>query len=262
MDVLFSYYKNTINIGDRSCCPLDYFDWSFVNPCKIDLREWEKQIRSNQTHLKLGDKVAIVGGGLINRTICRLFAGFKRTFVWGAGFKNINRSDTYIKREGVQDDLTIFYYLRDYGYSPYHVPCVSCMSPLFDRSYKVQHDLVVYEHADFPIVRHQALPKKSNKSIELDEAIEFLGSANKVITNSYHGAYWATLLGKKVFVTNWFNKKIQTLKYPPTFIHELYIKNITDESVGNIYPDALKWSRHENNELYKIVKEYICSASK
>jgi hypothetical protein len=42
-----------------------------------------------------------------------------------------------------------------------------------------------------------------------DEARIFawLGSSETVVTNSYHGAYWATLFGRKVIVVNAYSGK-------------------------------------------------------
>ena len=52
------------------------------------------------------------------------------------------------------------------------------------------------------------LGKQLIREFNLDEnkTIEFIGSGDVVVTNSYHGAYWATLLGKVVVAFPWASK--------------------------------------------------------
>lgn len=40
----------------------------------------------------------------------------------------------------------------------------------------------------------------TNSAMNLETAVSFLGSSEVVLTTSYHGLYWATLLGRKVIV--------------------------------------------------------------
>jgi exopolysaccharide biosynthesis predicted pyruvyltransferase EpsI len=79
------------------------------------------------------------------------------------------------------------------------VPCPSCMSDLFDRQYETRHERCWYENVDIlPLPGEPGSPKKSNTCISMEDAISFLASAETVITSSYHGAYWASLLGREV----------------------------------------------------------------
>ena len=45
--------------------------------------------------------------------------------------------------------------------------------------------------------------------------IHYVGSTNYIITNSYHGAYWGTLLGKKVMLVGPWSSKFYGLKHRP-----------------------------------------------
>jgi hypothetical protein len=80
------------------------------------------------------------------------------------------------------------------------VPCPSCMSLNFDKKYVVEHEVIVYEHYENPIPFGRGLPRKKNAG-NLASTIQFIASGDTVITNTYHGLYWATLLGKKVILT-------------------------------------------------------------
>ena len=44
---------------------------------------------------------------------------------------------------------------------------------------------------------------------------QFVGSGAKVVTNSYHGAYWAMLLGRKVVLAAPYSSKFHHYRHPP-----------------------------------------------
>lgn len=97
------------------------------------------------------------------------------------------------------------------------VPCASCMHPGFKKKYNVTNDIIIFEHkkqliktTDFG---NKPIPRFVNSGNNLQQTIELLGSAHAVVTNSYHGAYWATLLGKKVLVANPWSSKFYGFKH-------------------------------------------------
>ena len=47
-----------------------------------------------------------------------------------------------------------------------------------------------------------------------EDVVAFLGSGAVIVTNSYHGAYWATLLGRPTVLWNPWCSEILLLKYP------------------------------------------------
>lgn len=46
--------------------------------------------------------------------------------------------------------------------------------------------------------------------MDFNETVAFLGSSEVVLTTSYHGLYWATLLGRKVVVLEASMYKLQS----------------------------------------------------
>lgn len=89
------------------------------------------------------------------------------------------------------------------------VPCASCMHPAFDEvlDAKPQHDVVRYSAARRVEVQAPSdAPHMTNEDGTIEEAIAFLASGRKVITSSYHGAYWAQLLGRDVETVSWGSK--------------------------------------------------------
>jgi hypothetical protein len=240
--ISFINIKNTVNTGDMACTPYHYFSFP----------------RARSFHLS--DKIppcdaAIFGGGAIepqlrNEGLHRKIVA-KYKIAWGIG---TSRSGT--KDHGpLVDDLDLCgvrEYEREGGI---YVPCVSCMSPLFDLPYKVLYEFVLYSHAAKPIPgpKIEGIPELNNRA-PLDAALAFIASGETVITNSYHGAYWATLLGKKVICIP-FSSKFYGYKFPPIYSNA---KDWLQDSKKAVYhPEALDDCRHENHKFYQQVLNLI-----
>ena len=82
----------------------------------------------------------------------------------------------------------------------------------------------------------------------MDQTIELLGSAETIITNSYHGAYWGALLGRKVIVTEPWSTKFYGFKHMPYLLTKLQTWNDIIDDVPT-YPNALE-------ECVQITKNY------
>lgn len=116
-------------------------------------------------------------------------------------------------------------------------------------------------------MKHIQIIKITKKKNALEKAIKFLSEAEYIITNSFHGAYWATLLNRKVIVLPFskdgnikFSDKFLTLKYKPVYIDSFEgIENFLEEKLKEAknYKDALKDARTRNIEFYKKVKSSL-----
>lgn len=103
----------------------------------------------------------------------------------------------------------------------------------------------MYEHEIQPLSVGE-FPKLSNNS-DIDKVIEFLGSAENVITNTYHGVYWATLLRKKVIaVPLRESSRFFFFKHPPRLVS----KPDTNFSLAQSY-DCLEECRQVNLDFYR-----------
>lgn len=84
------------------------------------------------------------------------------------------------------------------------IPCPSCMSlHLMGATPPPTHALVAYAnpHIDPLLDLDPDIPRLTNDSHgTLAEIIAHLASGAEVVTSSYHGAYWAALLGRRVTV--------------------------------------------------------------
>lgn len=171
-----------------------------------------------------GKPVIFGGGGLIgmdrhsNHTdVLQALSDYAlrggKVVLWGVGHNRISDFETWYSNHqhepypaffrdflvGVRDDNLLYNW----------VPCVSCMSPLFDQKYDIAHEVAAFLHGDesagflkhldgIPVHWNLAPNNKNDRWAALEAAIQFLGSAKLIVTNSYHGAYWASMLRRSV----------------------------------------------------------------
>jgi hypothetical protein len=272
------------NVGDLMSSPLRYFNFP-TNTQVIDI------MNVNDTVIFKND-ILIGGGGLIARDFFAekmnyIAANKKGKLIsWGIGH---NSYEGLGKHLSYPDYLNVFdlHGIRDYDRGFNYVPCVSCMSSLFDRKYEVKHEIAIYSHGysqwkientSFPIMTNEILQqsqsrwqKKINNMLEkyqgtqrwLDQhkllsnarkIIKFLGEADTIVTSSYHGMYWGILLNKKVLAIP-FSTKFYTLKYPVTICNTDNWQEKIKEA--RRYSEALEECREINRQFYEKVVNVI-----
>ncbi|MGM0628846.1 MAG: hypothetical protein ACQESA_00260 [Patescibacteria group bacterium] len=254
-EIVNIYRKNTTNIGDEFSNPEKYFDF-LKNIETIEFTEMSPEYLAKYVENK---NVILGGGGLLEQEYFKdhmkflLDSDFKNLIGWGIGHNMHGRLDAlfssydYLDKFdllGVRDSVPIFDW----------VPCSSCMHFFFDKDYGIKNDIVIYEHENFPLKEWNTdFPKKKN-SDSFEEVVEFLGSALLVITNSYHGAYWATLLGRRVLIVQPFSSKFFNFKHPLVVANNFDIKDIENLPV---YPKALEECRERNVKFAELVRDLI-----
>ncbi len=197
-EVVFVHHQPALrNIGDELCSPRHYFE--FVKPRA---------------------RLAIIGGGVFSdlgeRALERLHIPTSDAVLWGVG-----RS---VKRAGEQLQVIerlpyLAWGLRDIdgvADSTHFLPCVSCLHPMLDDPIEgdqtllfVNADLRVTQHGDVPALRAFASAKgwlflQNNCSDE--EMRAALARCSRVVTNSFHGAYWSFMSGHAVKVIGYSSK--------------------------------------------------------
>ena len=144
--------------------------------------------------------------------------------LWGAGHngelakkvKQLSYPSYMVQfdKVGIRDDA------QEYPW----VPCASCMLPALRQKYAVKHDIIWFEHKKQLIKGNDfgddSVMRVVNSGNNAEATIEILGSANTIVTNSYHGAYWGTLLKKRVIVVEPWSSKFLFMKHPPTFVQK------------------------------------------
>jgi hypothetical protein len=242
------------NLGDLYSNPTLYFNFK-LPIIYIDIFDKNKikNIKENQI-------VIIGGGGLLNRNniwdkiFHEIGVSDNYSICWGIGVNSVN-----YKNDGIPLYLNNFdkVGLRDYNKKEHeYVPCSSCMLDLFDKKYKVNNKYIIFEHMSHKIripniqIINNSIKKNMNKRDSLKFVFNKLGSSEIIITNSYHGLYWGTLLNKKVIFYNKNNisSKFKNFKYTPT----IFSGNLMKDSLKcNNYPNSLKECRDLNNRFYK-----------
>ncbi|WP_307138173.1 hypothetical protein [Pseudoroseomonas cervicalis] len=213
--------------------------------------------------------VIVGGGGLLEmpkfeESLSKITREKSKVILWGCGHNAVKleswaglRKTYTFKPEDYALAGT-----RDDGVSSRWVPCVTCMSPLFDRSYEIEHDVVFFANKGMKN-NSSFMPKDipqgkllGNMRHGMDKIIAFLGSAETVVTSSFHGAYWATLLGRKVVAIP-TSSKFYGLRHAVPLCHPLDWQRAM--KLARSYPEALGECREANiafkNDVMKLVNE-------
>ena len=208
------------------------------------------------------DTVIYGGGALVNslhKHKPNQMVGARRRIAWGVGSTRHGQSTPRELPNGF--DLIGSRDIRTGVYTP----CASCMSELFNRQVSPKHEIVVYLNNDPRIPKPTDIeglplagnwiPPHENPDIFFAQTIDYLASGNTVLTNSYHGAFWATLLGRKVVVAPAYSSKLLNLKFPP--IHSGADGWRASIKKAKAYPEALKHSRMAtmafSERVYKLI---------
>lgn len=230
------------NTGDFNCSPIQYFEDSFKDyvcfqHCISERIDWNA--------IKPHDWIILGGGGLfeitescqqnINHLLARTSG---RVISWACGH-NKHVGDNDVQTEIEYKKFALFT-VRDYGYMSVcgelerYLPCVSCMNPAFDANFNkpILRNIGIIEHHVFPINMHGY--DKITNAIMIKQILEFIGTSEIIITNTYHAVYWATLLNKKVILYGKFSNKFDYFKYKPV------------EYSGDLQGDILKARTYSN----------------
>lgn len=275
------------NIGDLFSAPAQYFDFPGYSVENID-------IRTIKTEDIQGKDVIVGGGGLAFPRFQDAFEQLTHSqqntklIIWGIGqqiydnytLKDIQNFDylPYIKGFDLVG-------IRDAHVQNNWIPCASCMHPSFDQKREIKHEFVVFSHKKFQI-EFPGFPCMTNNHQNLSEILDFLGSGETILTSSYHGAYWGTLLGRKVLAFP-FTSKFYTLKHLPgmypvqkwsqaKFKVEILGKTLYESAYDNkficnqddwkqylhkckTYPDSLAENRDRNSWFHSQVMNLLNS---
>lgn len=192
-------------------------------------------------------KVVVIGGGLLPfrepyqgwfKANAQLGNKRSKVVAWGVGSNtgklNSKGYDLFSQRERVGE----------------WCPCPSCMMSIFDecRDIPVTQQVVFYQNDGLRDIGDVA-PKMGNHHGNIVDVMKFMASAEVVITSSFHGLYWATLLGKKVGTIP-IRPKLCDVPWPPVYLQDpKNWKRVLTE--GKTYPDSLRQARERTNTFYE-----------
>ncbi|MBR0670931.1 polysaccharide pyruvyl transferase family protein [Neoroseomonas soli] len=273
--VLNLHRRSTSNVGDLRCAPYLYFP-QLLGTDALDILGFRSadepdpaRRRAFKEAFAAAGAIIVGGGGLFEIDFFAPAFAFiaehrrpgQKLIAWGAGHNAWTIGDWRKLKQAFtfSPDLFDLVGVRDQGYSLRWVPCVSCMSGAFDRQYAAARGVGLYVHAG--TLKNEAFRQRLPHDIEtlsneagFEEAIAFLGGSEIVLTDSFHGAYWATLLGRKVIAFP-SSSKFYGLR------HKVPLCSPEDWNdllpLAATYPDALEECRDANRTFAALVAEMI-----
>lgn len=248
-----------VNIAESFTQPIDYFDFGEPTEKRPFSMSLPKNVKTPLSMIVAGGSGLLRNAWYALRAIVDESCGRLPIVIWGMGIndhgrfdKNYNETLAYIENK-----KNILIGLRDSFYSNY-VPCASCMMSELDAGFKIQREVGFYAHHSFDVPH--VYPVMSNRvhgdrTTYLWRVLQFLGSCDIVVTNTYHGAYWATLLNRKVIVVRPFSNKFLGFKYEPIIIRDIS-SLMPAMKIARSYPLALAESRKANQLFFERVVEF------
>lgn len=290
MYLLNIYHRDALNAGDLSSSPLKYFSFDCITD-EFGAASHEQVPKADA--FIVGGGGLICNQTFTNVIETALQSGYGRKVLWGAGFNlhsypfNFSRDldglrglkaevRGFLTRNGLRDQSSwqksLFEQsqrypsidsrydligVRDWGTNYRWVPCASCMHPIFDTArLKVpKKKLVVIDHPLFFKINTNRPNKSSNLNTSFESIVSMLADSQVVLTSSYHAAYWAILLGRRVVVVPWSTKFLR-FRWPVEFAFDL---DGVNHAVRNSVPfsDALAEARSANISFARDVSRLI-----
>lgn len=224
----------------------------------IPNKYWKTVAHTNQ---EIRDQFMSKLNDLVHEYIDQLDNTKTPRILWGVG---TNKDQSKKSKEGTMypDWLRNFNVVgvRDFNTQYQWVPCASCMHPALQKKYPIKNKVIWFEHKKQLLksadLGHYPIPRFINSGDNIEQTIEILGSAEVILTNSYHGAYWGTLLKKKVIVIEPWSSKFFTFKHAPYMLtkHQFW-RDVIDQVP--IYENALNDCINATQKYWKMVKGYL-----
>lgn len=273
--ILNLHRRNTNNIGDIRSAPYLYFP-NIVGSNAYEILGFLPKEEPSQDRrtafddaFSEADIIVVGGGGLLEIDFFSPFYKYlsnkkrqtQKVIIWGAGHNRWDLKDWRNLKLPYTFDSGLFDLVgtRDADEKYTWVPCVSCMSPELDIPRPIMREVGVYVHEG-------TLSKKENlerlptgfemidNGSSFEDAIEFLGTCELVLTDSFHGAYWATLMGRKV-VAFPSSSKFYSLKHAVPLCAPEDWKRFS--RLAQVYSGALEECRYQNLTFAAQVAQLI-----
>lgn len=260
------------NLGDWICSPYYYFQDYFAQYTCILHSDWAVLWHE----IERDDIVIFGGGGLLdnsdelNRVLNRLIECCDNVIIWGAGTHKYNADNIFGKKTATEEihyDRAAFVGVRDYMHPsglPY-LPCVSCMNPAFligQDSIPITRNIGTIKSALESTFAVQGLPSFVTNAQPIGTVAKYILSSKVILVSSYHGAYWAMLLGKKAILpsTRLGVDKYRYFRHPVGFydgntFNEDEILALAEELPENT--GFLEESRQLNHDFFERTRKYI-----
>jgi len=237
------------NAGDRSAGPELYFKEFLKN----SICYFHSIKHVNFDIIGKHDWVIIGSGGMLGAdslhctVINHVLELSDHVIGWGLGINEHHRDCIFYWDIDQKINYEKFFLLTTRDWMRENIrfcPCVSCMMDGLSKEYKLKRKIGILSHHEIPIKGFDF--DICDNSQPTERILEFIGSSEIILTNTYHCTYWATLMNKKVILYQPFSNKFDFLKYPPV----VYSGDLeADIARTRTYPDALEECRKFNIEL-------------
>lgn len=261
-DVLNLHRADPTNAGDWWSVPAKFFPIT------------GRTIRdvTNPQAIEASSRVVIVGGGGLGRPFfaehLRRLTASPRSYMliaWGVGADVVEDRTRLLQVDEAPTD-PFGDYFNDFDLvgcridAPHPrfdwVPCASCMHPAFDHFRTVRPDLGpgLYQHKRVKLVGPSSpLPCMDNSGDNIVDKLTYLARCSVVVTNTYHGVYWATLLGRPVVCLP-FKSGLFSFRHRPAYATSAKIDDHLLASAP-VYPEALEECRQANRDFFAKIKK-------
>ena len=255
----FIFRADSSNVGDWWCPPWRYFTFK---PAVIG------DILDSNFTVTDSDTLVVGGGGLGSEFFQPHLERIKKSepkssILWGAGVDVIAQRDAVLQDNTCDLYGTYFDFFDEIGVRVFsnpqrfqYLPCASCMNNLLFkyRDVKPKSRVGIYNHKRLPLFNSNNtvdLAILDNNGNDFEEKLKFLSNFEYIITNTYHGVYWATLLERKVICIP-FKSGLFSFKHPPTYCFD---GQISDEHFDKaiVHENVLEESREVNVAYYNMV---------
>jgi len=253
---LFLYRTDYANSGDIWSSPVHYLGERYQGTTLDVLKKHNLENREYDNVFIGGGAIFTVGDWIINIQKTLQTVKFKNLIYWGAG-RGLTHNFPFIQylptlagsREWEPE------YFKEYIE---WVPCASVLHPLIDKYINKPHtkDFLVLNHwKRAEIIFPAEHTKMNNKPQTIEQMLEAIAAHKWVLTTSYHAAYWATLLNKRVIVlqVDGPDNKFRAFKHPPIvskkFNWELVVKA---KNYPNAYEECLNANLRFSDKVYSL----------
>lgn len=244
--IVFSHIRNTGNAGDMASCPAQWFPFP------------PHQVLNYSLPMPDCETIIYGGGTMVNWLRDRELPKVQR-IGWGIGSSIHGQAEPWRDPAGFRL-LGVREWSAAREAEGRWAPCASCMSPLFDKAYPTKAHAVLFINASpsnksrYPVTVG-GMPTMENDR-PMDEIVPFLGSGKVVVTNSYHGVYWATLLGRRVVCVP-YSSKFYGFRHAPGYSCKGGLDWRLEAEAARWHPAALAVCRAATVAFYERVMELI-----
>lgn len=256
MNNLFLYRRDYTNPGDIWSSPVHYLHerWQGI---ELDVN------RVHYLENREFDNVFIGGGAIftvghwirnLDRTLKNI--KFKNLIYWGAG-RGLDHQFPFVQHVPTLAGSREWEpgYFSDYTE---WVPCASVFHTKLQKLLNEKHnkDFLVVDHwKREPIVFPAEHSRINNNPQTLDQMLLAISEHKWILTTSYHAAYWATLLNKRVIVLRIDNpdNKFRAFKHPPVISRKFNWELVGQaKNYSEAYEECLAANLRFRDKVYSL----------